>query len=121
MKDKENKSKKKSKSPFLIVGLMVGISLIGVITYGEITKDDPVTIMIYYPFENGTSKWVYMDDTLPVHTQSGTIWISVQEAFIERNMTSYQMKTIHLNSGYVDYQFVYEDSIGGTTSGSTKN
>ncbi len=120
LKEKKNKSKPKSKTPVMIVGLMVGISLLGVIVYAEITKDDPVQVMIYYQFENGTKKWTYMDSNVPVHTQSGTIWITVEEAFLQRNMTSYQTKTIHLNSGIIDYNFVYEDSIGGTSSGKTK-
>lgn len=98
-----------------ILGTIIAISLIGYIGWYEIIYD-PIEVQIYFPFDNGTHKWINSEAMIPYDFKNGTIIeMSVLNATKHMNFEDYQQKVIHLKNGKTDHFYKHTDFIGSKT------
>ena len=112
-KDKKSNVKRKIA---LVISILIAISFFSVISIQEFYAD-PVRIMYYYNFDNGTAKWVESDVIVYHDLGNGTIFGGyVGDVIQELNLDSSLQKVIHLKDGTIDYYYEHEDFIGSRTN-----
>jgi hypothetical protein len=114
-KEQKKTKTEKKKQIGIVIGTIIAISAIVYIGWYEIIYD-PIEVQIYFPFDNGSSRWVNMDTIIPYDFKNGTIIeISVLEATKLMDFEDFQQKIIHEKNGKVDHIYKHTDFIGSKT------
>lgn len=114
MKNKKTK-KDRQKDALMIVGTVIAVTAIVATGWYEIIYD-PIQEMIYFPFDNGTSKWLNVEQIVDFTFENGTtVQIPVLNATQYMDFEDFQGKVIHLKNMKTDYNFKHTDFIGSKT------
>ncbi len=115
-----NKKQKKSgikRKIVVIVSIFIALTFLSTMLIIEFYYD-PVRIMYYYNFDNGTGKWVEEDVIVYHDFNNGTIFGTyVGDMIQELKLDSSIQKVIHLKDGTIDYYYKHNDFIGSRTTG----
>jgi len=114
-KDRTNKSKTNRKIA-VIISILIATAFFSIIIITEFYSD-PVRVMYYYNFDNGTSKWVESDVIVYHDFRNGTIYGTfVGDMIQELKLDTSIQKVIHLKDGTIDYFYKHTDFIGSRTT-----
>ena len=116
MSDQRRKKGKIKRKLAIVVSIGIAITFFSVIINSEFYSD-PVTIMYYYNFDNGTSKWVESDVIVYHDFRNGTIYGAfVGDMIQDLKLDTTVQKVIHLKDGTIDYYYKHADFIGSRTN-----
>ncbi len=110
MKEKNQKKSNTKKQIVIVLSVMVAISFIGILAYQEFYSD-PILVMYYYDFDNGTSTWIDDGTIVDLRLENGTI-VQIPISDAVKNSNTFVQKVIHLKDGTTDYFFSYEERLG---------
>ncbi len=116
MKGRKDKKSNVKRKIAVVISIVIAISFFSVITIQEFYAD-PVRIMYYYNFDNGTSKWLESDVIVYHDFKNGTIAGGFVGDMIQQlNLDTTIQKVIHLKDGTIDYYYKHNDFIGSRTN-----
>ncbi len=116
MPDKKQKKSKIKRKIAIIVSIGIAIAFFSIIINSEFYSD-PVRIMYYYHFQNGTQKWLESDVIVYHDFKNGTIaGMFVGDMIQKLKLDNTVQKVIHLKDGTTDYYYKHNDFIGSRTS-----
>jgi len=99
-----------------ILGIGIAIAFFAIIINTQFYSD-PVRVMYYYTFDNGTSKWVESDVIVYHDFKNGTIYGTfVGDMIKDLKLDTSIQKVIHLKDGTIDYYYKHDDFIGSRTN-----
>jgi len=113
--DRQKKRNQKRKIA-IVISIGIAITFFSVIINSEFYSD-PVRIMYYFTFDNGTSRWLDSDVVVYHDFRNGTIFGGyVGDVIQELRLDTTVQKVIHLKDGTIDYYYKHADFIGSRTN-----
>jgi hypothetical protein len=111
-----NRKTNSNRNVAIAMGIILGTGIIGFVGFTEFASD-PVIVMYYYHFENGTQKWLESDVIVYHDFKNGTIHGAyVGDMIQELKLDTSVQKVIHLKDGTTDYYYKHNDFIGSRTT-----